>query len=122
MHHCAEAFEQGNAKELEACFDPEIVLYTPDGEYRGRKQAVEYLQKRYMKYAPDLSYKLALKDVKAFGDALWYSYDFEIISPTEHVAGHGMSMCRKIEGQWYVLNLHNSLVAADATSAAKHSN
>lgn len=122
MHHCAEAFEQGNAKELEACFDPEIVLYTPDGEYRGRKQAVEYLQKRYMKYAPDLSYKLALKDVKAFGDALWYSYDFEIISPAEHVAGHGMSMCRKIEGQWYVLNLHNSLVAADATSAAKHSN
>jgi len=122
MHHCAEAFEQGNAEELEACFDPEIVLYTPDGEYCGRKQAVEYLQKRYMKYAPDLSYKLALKDVKAFGDALWYSYDFEIISPTEHVAGHGMSMCRKIEGQWYVLNLHNSLVAADATSAAKHSN
>ncbi|HXJ14915.1 MAG TPA: retropepsin-like aspartic protease, partial [Candidatus Limnocylindrales bacterium] len=29
MHHCAEAFERGNAKELEECFDPEIVLYTP---------------------------------------------------------------------------------------------
>jgi hypothetical protein len=119
MHHCAEAFEQGNAKDLEECFDPEIVLYTPDGEYRGRKPAVEYLQARYMKYAPNLCYKMTLKDVKTFGDALWYSYDYEIISPAEHAVGHGMSMCKKTQGQWYVLNLHNSLVTADAASAAK---
>lgn len=110
MHHCAEAFGQGNAKELEECFDPEIVLYTPDGEYRGRKQAVEYLQGRYMKYAPDLCYNLKLQDVKTFGGALWYSYEYEIIAPQEHVVGHGMSMCRKdSSGKWVVLNLHNSL-------------
>ena len=110
MHHCADAFEQGNAKELEECFDPEIVLYTPDGEYRGRKPAVEYLQKRYMKYAPNLYYKMNLQDVKSFGDALWYSYDYEITAPQERVVGHGMSMCRKdSEGKWVVLNLHNSL-------------
>jgi len=40
MHQCAEAFEKGNAKVLEECFDPEIVLYTPDGEYHGRQQKV----------------------------------------------------------------------------------
>jgi hypothetical protein len=114
MHHCAEAFEQGNAKELEECFDPEIVLYTPDGEYRGRKSAVEYLQKRYMKYAPNLCYILRLQDVKSFGDALWYSYEYEITAPQEHVVGHGMSMCRKDRhGNWLVLNLHNSLKGPD---------
>jgi Domain of unknown function (DUF4440) len=110
MHHCAEAFEQGNAEELEQCFDPEIVLYTPDGEYHGRKQAVEYLQGRYMKYAPSLCYTMRLQDVKSFGDALWYSYEYEITAPQEHVVGHGMSMCRKdSNGNWMVLNLHNSL-------------
>lgn len=115
MHHCAEAFEQGNAAELEACFDPEIVLYTPDGEYRGRKPAVEYLKKRYMKYAPNLSYKMNLQDVKSFGDALWYSYDYEITAPEERVVGHGMSMCRKdSDGKWVVLNLHNSLKGPEA--------
>jgi len=117
MHHCSEAFEQGNAKELEACFDPEIVLYTPDGEYHGRKQAVEYLKERYMKYAPNLCYKMTLQDVKSFGDALWYSYEYEITAPQEHVVGHGMSMCRRSQGQWYVLNLHNSLVGVDAATA-----
>ncbi|HET7107862.1 MAG TPA: aspartyl protease family protein [Candidatus Acidoferrum sp.] len=110
MHHCAEAFGQGAAKELEECFDPEIVLYTPDGEYHGRKQAVEYLQARYMKYAPNLSYTMNLQDAKSFGDALWYSYEYEITAPQEHVVGHGMSMCRKdSKGNWVVLNLHNSL-------------
>jgi hypothetical protein len=109
MHHCSEAFEKGRAEELEDCFDPEIVLYTPDGEYHGRKEAVSYLQRRYMKYAPDLCYKMRLQDVKTFGDALWYSYEYEIDSPQERVIGHGMSMCRRVQGRWLVLNLHNSL-------------
>ena len=109
MHQCSDAFEKGNAKVLEECFDPEIVLYTPDGEYRGRKQAVAYLQERYMKYAPDLCYKMELKDVKSFSDALWYSYDYEIDAPNQRVIGHGMSMCRRVQGRWFLLNLHNSL-------------
>jgi len=120
MHGCSDAFEKGDTKTLEDCFDPDIVLYTPDGEYRGRKQAVEYLQKRYMKYAPDLCYVMRLKDVQTFGDALWYSYDYEITAPAEHVLGHGMSMCRKINGKWMVLNLHNSLLQPEATGVAKN--
>jgi hypothetical protein len=122
MHHCSEAFEQGAAKELEECFDPEIVLYTPDGEYHGRKQAVEYLQARYMKYAPNLCYRMSLQDVKSFGDALWYSYEYEITAAQEHVVGHGMSMCRKdSNGNWVVLNLHNSLKGPEVeTGMAKN--
>jgi len=116
MHQCAEAFEQGKAKELEECFDPEIVLYTPDGEYRGRNQAVEYLRARYMKYAPNLCYRMTVQDVKSFGDALWYSYEYEIIAPEEHVVGHGMSMCRRTQGRWYVVNLHNSLLGRDVAT------
>ena len=122
MHQCAEAFEKGNAKVLEECFDPEIVLYTPDGEYHGRKQAVAYLQGRYMKYAPNLCYRMKLQDVKNFGDALWYSYEYEIEAPQEHVVGHGMSMCRREHGQWYVLNLHNSLREADVAAASARKN
>jgi hypothetical protein len=44
-----------------------------------------------------------------FGDALWYSYDYRIDSPKEHLAGHGMSMCRRDNGHWRILTLHNSL-------------
>ncbi len=109
MHHCAEAFNLGKAAELEACFDPEIVLYTPHGEFHGHKEVMEYLNARYLKYAPDLCYKMTPHDVKVFGDALWYSYDYSIDSPKEHLVGHGMSMCRWNNGKWRILNLHNSL-------------
>lgn len=112
MHSCASYFEHGNAKALEDCFDPEIVLYSPDGEYHGKKQAVEYLQAKYMKYAPNLTYKMLPHDVQLFGDALWYSYEYEIDAPGLQVIGHGMSMCRKNGGKWVVLNLHNSLLGA----------
>ena len=110
MHHCMTAFETGKVAELQDCFDPEIVFYTPQGEFRGRKQVMEYLQERYLKFAPDLQYKMNLRDVKTFGDALWYSYDYSIDSPKEHIAGHGMSMCRRDNGHWLILNLHNSFL------------
>lgn len=109
MHHCNMAFTEGNATVLEDCFDPEIVLYTPQGEFRGRPQVMQYLRNRYMRYAPKLSYEMELRDVKLFGDALWYSYDYMIDSPKEHIEGHGMSMCRKDGVHWRILNLHNSL-------------
>ena len=120
MHHCMVAFEAGNSAELQDCFDPEIVFYTPQGEFRGRKQVMEYLQLRYLKFAPELHYKMNLHDLKMFGDALWYAYDYTIDSPKEHIAGHGMSMCRRDNGRWLILNLHNSFVEStpQANSAA----
>jgi len=117
MHKCNMAFTEGNSTVLEDCFDPDIVLYTPHGEFRGRAQVMKYLQDRYMKFAPKLSYEMSLREVKMFGDALWYSYDYTIDSPKEHAAGHGMSMCRKDGNHWRILNLHNSL--RDPAAVAK---
>jgi hypothetical protein len=117
MQHCTLAFQAGRSAELEECFDPEIVLYNPHGEFRGRKQVMTYLQERFLKFAPDLGYKMTLRDVKSYGHALWYSYDYWIDSPKEHIAGHGMSMCRRNNGQWRILNLHNSLLESAVQTA-----
>jgi hypothetical protein len=122
MFKCAVAFEQGDAKNLEECFGEEIVFYTPDGEYRGKKEVLAYLNGRYMKYAPELHYRMELKDVKAFGDALWYSYDYRIDSPKEHQQGHGMSMCRRDQGTWRILNLHNSLLETNGANPGASKN
>ncbi len=110
MDFCIVAFNQGDAKKIVECFDPEIILYTPHGEFRGREQVMSYLTDRFFKFAPKLRYEMKPHDVRTFGDALWYSYDFEIDTPVEHMAGHGMSMCRKAAGgRWHILNMHDSL-------------
>jgi hypothetical protein len=117
VHHCNMAFNDGNAVVLADCFDPGIVLYSPQGEFRGRAEVMAFLQKRYLQYAPKLSYEMQLHEVKLFGDALWYSYDYTIDSPKEHIAGHGMSMCRKDGAHWRILNLHNSLRQQEPSAA-----
>jgi hypothetical protein len=109
MGSCTTDFEQGKREEFEACLDPEIVFYTPDEEFRGRAQVIEYMQKRYFKFAPKIRYAMNVQDVQIFGNALWYSYEYVLDTPAEHKAGHGMAMCRKSEGRWRLLNMHNSL-------------
>lgn len=119
MHHCTTAFESGNATDLEGCLDPEIVLFALQREYRGRREVMNYLQERFLRFAPNLSYKMKLDDVRIFGDALWYTYDYEIVSPKEHLIGRGMSMCRRDGIQWRIVNMHNSLRNSDALAAAR---
>ena len=109
MNHCTAAFEQAKAEELEQCFDPEIVLYCPKGEFKGRSEVMRYMRDEYFKFAGKVHYNMKLHEVQAFGDALWYSYDYEMNTPERNLSGHGMAMCRKTQGRWMILNMHNSL-------------
>jgi len=121
MASCNVAFNQGDAKAMIECFDPEIVLYTPHGEFRGRQEVMRYLTERYFKFAPKLHYDMKTHDVQSFGDALWYTYDYEIDTPVENISGHGMSMCRKdAAGRWRILNMHNSLIEPDSAAKPIH--
>jgi hypothetical protein len=57
---------------------------------------------------------MSLQDVQIFGSALWYSYEYELDTPEQSLVGHGMAMCRKSEGRWRILNMHNSLQSPPA--------
>src|SRR5262245_16275443 len=113
MGPCHQAFNDGKAQELEACFDPEIILYNKWGEYRGRKQVMAYLQENFLRYAPNLRFNQKPHDVQIFGDALWYSYDYTIELPARKIVGQGVAMCRKTDGRWRMLNMHNSVISPE---------
>ncbi len=102
------AFGRGDAAAFEKCLDPEVVMYTPHGEFVGRQQVIAYLQNRFFRYAPNVHHTIKLNEVQMIGDALWYSYEYVLDTPAEHRTGHGMSMCRKGDGRWRILNVHNS--------------
>lgn len=116
MAHCNDAFDLGKADALEECFDPEIILYTPMGEFRGRKQVMEFLKEHYLQFAPHIHYEMKPRDIQGLGDAMWYSYDYTIASPSKSVAGHGMAVCRRSGGRWRILNMHNSLLEPEASA------
>jgi uncharacterized protein (TIGR02246 family) len=118
MAPCMVAFNQGDADEFEKCLDPEVVMYTPHGEFVGRQQVIAYMQNRFFQYAPKAHYTTKLREAQMFGDALWYSYDYALDTPAEHRTGHGMSMCRKGDGRWRILNMHNSSVESGPSASA----
>jgi uncharacterized protein (TIGR02246 family) len=118
MEPCMVAFNKGEAAEFAKCLDPDVVMYTPYGEFIGRQQVIAYMQNRFFQYAPNISYTTKLREAQVFGDALWYSYDYTLDTPAEHRKGHGMSMCRKGDGRWRILNVHNSLVEASPSASA----
>ena len=115
MNSCMDAFEQGNLAVLRECFDPEIVFYTPHGEFVGRDNVLSYLQERYFRFVPELKYCMNLHNVRVFGNALWYSYDYSIDTPKDHLTGLGFAMCHRNGQRWQMLNLHNSLAQNLAT-------
>lgn len=117
MEPCMVAFNKGDAAEFEKCLDPEVVMYTPHGEFIGREQVIAYMQNRFFQYAPNIRYTTKLREAQMFGDALWYSYDYSLDTPAEHRSGHGMSMCRKGDGRWRMLNVHNSLVEVNPSAS-----
>ena len=121
MASCEVAFNQEDTKALEQCFDPDVVFYTPHGEYRGRQEVINYLSQRYFRSPSKPHYDAQPHDARRFGDLLWYSYDFSIYSPKEHITGHGMTMCRKAAGgRWRILNVNNSVKDAAAAPDAVH--
>jgi Domain of unknown function (DUF4440)/Aspartyl protease len=119
MHGCMTAFEAGKAAEFGECLDPEVVFYTPFGEFVGRERVLQYLRDRYFRYAPDLHHRMKVHEMQVIGNALWYSYEYTIDTPKEHLNGHGFAMCRRIGTQWRMLNLHNSLLEASAKVDSK---
>lgn len=110
MSRCNEAFQAGSQAVLEDCFDSQAVLYTPEGEYHGRKEVIAYLRRTYLKYAPNLRYVKRLKQTQVFGDAVWYSYDYSVEAPNLHLSGHGMATCQLRDGRWRIVNMHNSQI------------
>jgi len=121
MGSCTIAFNHGDVKAMEECFDPEIVFYTQHGEYRGREEVMRYLSQRFFKFGPKVHYDASPHDVRLFGDVLWYSYEFWIETPEERRAGHGMTMCRKdAGGRWRIVSMHNSVTDAAASPEPAH--
>jgi len=109
MHGCSEAFNNADKKRLADCFDRDLVLNTPWGEYRGREKVVEYLNERFFTLNPRVRLSMKVYDQRAVGDVVWSSYDYSMDSREIHLAGRGMMVCQKVDDRWYILSIHDIL-------------
>ena len=118
MHVCSQAFNDGDAKGLAECFDRDLVLNTPWGEFRGRENVIEYLHQRFFTLDPRVRLSMKIHDQRAVGDVVWTSYNYSMDSRDIHLAGRGMMLCRKERDRWYILSMHETLNAAQGQPAS----
>ena len=116
MHGCSQAFNEADRQRLADCFDRDLVLNTPWGEYRGREKVVEYLEQRFFLLNPRVRLSMKIHDQRAVGDVVWTSYDYSMDSRDIHLAGRGMMLCHKDQDRWYILSIHDTLNAQDQQS------
>lgn len=112
---CLEAFNRGDAHFFQGCLDPGVVLFTPWGEVHGRRDMLDYLQRRYFNLDPPARLELRPHDFRMLGDAVWYGYDYTIKLPDRLIEARGMAICRKSGGRWRLLNMHNSILHTESS-------
>jgi ketosteroid isomerase-like protein len=114
MHSCSEAFNNKDPDKLASCFDPDFVLSTPSGELRGRDEATNHFQQTYFRATPDVHLSMTMSEQRAVGDVVWSLYEYRIESPSIHLAGRGMMLCRRSDKRWYILSMHESPIKSDS--------
>jgi hypothetical protein len=105
---CIDAFNRGDRDSVTNCLDPQVALFTAATEVRGQVAVIEYLQQRYFNLDPPALLDMQVRDSHFLGDAVWFGYDLTITLPEGIMAAKGMAICRKNEGLWRLLNMHNS--------------
>jgi ketosteroid isomerase-like protein len=114
---CLEAFNTGDVKTLHECLDPDVVLFTPWGEARGRQAMLDYVRERYFSMVPLPHMEMKMKSVRIIGAAAWYDYDYSITLPAGRIEGRGTGVCRRHGDRWLILNMHNSRLDSDDPTA-----
>jgi ketosteroid isomerase-like protein len=114
---CTEAFNRADLKALEDCLDPDVVLFTPWGEARGRQAMLEYVRERYFSLKPLPQMEIRTKSTRIIGNAAWYDYDYSISLPTGRIDGRGTGVCRRQGNRWLLLNMHNSRIEPGPASS-----
>ena len=69
---------------------------------------INYLRGRYFELDPPARLQIEVRDFRFLGDAVWFGYNLAIDMPEGMLAARGMAICRKSEGRWRLLNMHNS--------------
>ena len=108
FHTTLDAFNRGDAKALADSLDPDVVLFTPWGEYRGRQAMMDYVAKRYFALSPLPRMEMKMKSLRIIGSAAWYDYDYTVTFGETRIEGRGTGVCRKHGDRWLLLNMHNS--------------
>lgn len=120
---CEQAFNRADESAFSECLDPQIVLFTVNGDFYGREAAMDYYRQRYFQQHPPAQLLITPRGHHPLGDAMWVEYDLRITVAHQVIMARGTALCQKTNGKWRIVHMNHSSPPAEtfaAQTAASH--
>ena len=76
---CEDAFNRADERAFGECLDPDVVTFTPAGDFYGRPANLNYYRKAYFQQNPPAQLSTVPRAHHLIGDAAWVEYDLKIV-------------------------------------------
>jgi hypothetical protein len=111
---CVEAFNRKDEKTFEQCLDPDVVLFTTHGDFRGRAAVMKHFKKDYFGQDPPVLVSLTPRGHHALGPVIWIEYEMSVTTGSEVMKLRGTAVYQRSGERWVMSNMNYS--AADQAS------
>jgi hypothetical protein len=105
---CEDAFNRADEHAFGECLDPEVVTFTPAGDFYGRPANLNYYRKAYFQQNPPAQLSTVPRAHHLIGDAAWVEYDLKIVVGQHVTIARGTALCHKSNGAWRIVHLNHS--------------
>jgi len=105
---CEDAFNRADEHAFGECLDPDVVTFTPAGDFYGRPANLNYYRKAYFQQNPPAQLSTVPRAHHMIGDAAWVEYDLKIVVGEHVTVARGTALCHKSNGAWRIVHLNHS--------------
>ena len=105
---CEDAFNRADERAFGECLDPDVVTFTPAGDFYGRPANLNYYRKAYFQQNPPAQLSTVPRAHHMIGDAAWVEYDLKIVVGEHVTVARGTALCHRSNGAWRIVHLNHS--------------
>ncbi len=105
---CQDAFNRADEHAFGECLDPDVVTFTPAGDFYGRPANLDYYRKAYFQQTPLAQLSTIPRAHHLIGDAAWVEYDLKIVVGQHVMIARGTALCHRSNGAWRIVHLNHS--------------
>jgi hypothetical protein len=116
MERCLAALNASDEKGVAQCLDSQITVFAMNTQLYRREEALKYLQEHYFHRTSGAQLEFRSSNFHVVGEAVWFEYDFSLITPGNAVHARGMAMCHKSEDHWKIANVGAAIVEPEISA------
>jgi hypothetical protein len=110
---CEQAFNHSDEKTFAECLDPDIVLLTSKGDFRGRNSVMKHFKENYFGQDPPVQVSLTPRARRAIGPVIWMEYDMSVTVHGQIMKARGTALYQKSGNRWLMSNMNYPVAEAE---------